>query len=277
MLTVMPLGGEERMVATPNEQVQQQASLFDASSRDYRLSQLLETPLNFCEHQIKFTQAEAQLIHFEAKWITGDEAHSPVTKCGLLSSQMKNVIIKPTLLDRPLVMALKTPLCVPPRSKLSVMCARPLAFEVIATDGEHPLTMWTTTTTRLRSTSYGHITEPMICYYWVSDVSETIPEGNQVLVPIEVCNQSKESVEFKKLTLYRDYLQLYRDHHVFVTNQLQVLISSPTEAYIEYGDTPSADYHDAKLIYESSQRQQGVLRRISRFIGKRGTGIEYGF
>ena len=101
--------------------------------------------------------------------------------------------------------------------------------------------------------------------------------GDEALVPVTVRNQTKHPVELKKVIIYKSFLKLFRGEAQFVTNQVKVLITSKSEAYLEYAHAPPPELGPCELIFDPEHEGELPLLKILRLVSKRGTGIEYGF
>lgn len=249
-------------------------SLFECSKQKRAITDLAREGLCVGDKRLKLTAGE-RLHHYELISLTPEERE---LKSGQISAQLERFELRPTLLDRPLVLALDQPLHVPPRSQCTLNLSRPLAFDVwVSGAEEEPHKLLSSSTRALRLTSYGQITDPMICYHWRSTIDVLKANGDEALVPLMVSNQTKHPVELKKVILYKSFLKLFRAYEQFVTNQVSVLISSKSEAYLEYSERPPERLGPCELIFDPKHEGELAFLKILRLVGKRGTGIEYGF
>ena len=195
---------------------------------------------------------------------------------GFLESKYSHFKIRASLLDRPLVLALEHPLYIPPQSQSYLKLSRPIAFELIAYNADEEFKLLLNPTKALRVTSYGLVTQPMLCYHWLASTSEQPIDGNEALVPMVIQNQSKQVIELRKLTLYKGFLKLYKNDSYFVTNEVNLKLTSKQEGFLEYLDEPPSQYGICELLYEHTGETSTKLLKLLRLVGKRGTGIEYG-
>jgi hypothetical protein len=250
-----------------------QMSLFEASQFTYELKALLDAPLSIGECDILFTRDGGPLTTFEVHSTSNIE--SKYRRFGLKFEQIQCL---PSFLDRPLVLALEYPVYISPRSHLQISLSRPIAFELSAISAnDERLNLCIMPTKNMRLTSYGQVTRPMICYHWRASAVSRPVDGNEALVPIIIYNQTKQVVELKKLTLYKGFLKLFKNDDYFITSQVKVQITSKSEAHLEYLNTPPPLEGDCRLVFESNSDVGPKFLKILRLMGKRGTGIEYGF
>ncbi len=199
------------------------------------------------------------------------------TKVGFFDSALSMIIVRATLLDKPLIVRLKEPIHIAPRSHLNLRVSRPLSVQIIAAHKTSELTLIHRPITPMRLTSYGEITKPMVCYHWTSDPVTHPQSENEALVPLRIENQTKHGVEMKKIVLYRGLLKLFKTHQYLVTNEVKVLITSKSEASMKYMSTPPATEEKAELIFEPKEEGAPRLLRRLRLRSQRGIGVEYGF
>ena len=112
---------------------------------------------HFCQPQVRYTEVNPAIkdqVHKQNQEVTG-----------FLDAKYSHFKVKASLLDRPLVFALERALYVPPLSQIQLSLSRPIAFEMIAHNAQDEFKLLLNPTRRLRLTSYGRVTQPMICYH----------------------------------------------------------------------------------------------------------------
>ena len=112
---------------------------------------------------------------------------------------------------------------------------------MIAHNARDELKLLLSPTRRLRLTSYGRVTQPMICYHWKATTGNLPVDGNEALVPMLIQNQSKQVIELRKLILYKGFLKLFKTDHYFVTNEVKLKMTSKQEGFLEYSDQPQVN------------------------------------
>ena len=229
------------------------------------------TPLTLGERRLSVQLGE-RLHAFELK-----DDGGTLLKCGQFDAKLDHLQLRPTLLDRPLSLGLERPIHVAPGATLKLSLSRPIAFDVVVSNASQELTLLSCATRSLRLTSYGQVTNPMICYHWRSPTDITLAEEDEALVPLLVSNHTKQAVELKKVILYKSFLKLFRAEAQFVTNQVEVMITAKNEAYLEYSERPPQELGTCVLSYDPKHEGELPLLKILRLVGKKGTGIEYGF
>ena len=249
-------------------------SLFSRSLVTYSVAQLSKHPLTVAERTLNIQLGE-RLHMFELSELRGDG--EVVLKCGQFDAKLDRLQLRPTLLDRPLALALERPLHVSSGATIQLSLSRPIAFEVVVSNATQELTLLSCATRALRLTSYGQVTSPMICYHWRSPADVTLAREEEALVPLLVTNHTKHPVELKKVILYKSFLKLFRAEAQFVTNQVQVMITAKSEAYVEYSERPPQALGECVLSFDPKHEGELPLLKILRLVGKKGTGIEYGF
>jgi hypothetical protein len=248
-------------------------SLFEGSQFIYGLKEILDTPFSIGECNILFSHDGGPLTTFEVHSNSGQDS-----KYRRFGVEFDRIQCQPSLLDRPLVLALEHPVYISPRSHLQINLSRPIAFELTAiAANDKSLKLCIMSTKNMRLTSYGQVTRPMICYHWQASTVSRPVDGNEALVPIMIYNQTKQVVELKKLILDKVFLKIFKNEDYFITSQVKVQITSKSEAYLEYLNTPPPLEGDCRLVFESSSDVGPKFLKILRLMGKRGTGIEYGF
>lgn len=247
-------------------------SLFTLNQEYITLEQLIIEPLVLGERKFEVQQG----VSFYPYEFYEMNSQEKLLHRGSIGKQFSKIEVKTTLLDRPLVLALDQPLSVPPKAHCSFNLTRPLAFEIHVLNDHESFKLLSSPIKTMRMTSYGQVINPMLCYYWCSHFDVNSAEGNDALVPLVVYNQTKHAVELKKIILYKSFLKLFRAQTQFITNQVQVFITSKSEAYIEYTNDPPHTLGPYNLIFDPKHEGELPFLKILR-LGKKGTGIEYGF
>ena len=252
--------------------------LLNLVGQQLSMSDIISSPLELASSIISF-ESLAHAFQFSLtpnQTSLNTENVSP-SLAGSFDHRATSISIGATLLNRPLVLNLLTPLMLPPQSQLDITCSRPISLTIHAHLPQSEVLLCQVPTKPMRLTTYGKVTSPMISYYWVSPITTQPIDGNEALMPIKIYNRAKHQVTLRRITIFRDFLKLYQSSSGFVTNSLKLLISSQQEAYVEYGQRPPKGFEDLKLIAESVKTSQNPLGKLFRLMSKRGTGIEYGF
>lgn len=266
------------------------SSLFSQSGEAFSVDSLIASPLQLGELSLRCV-AEGDLISYELSRalsrgereriaLEGEDAGDEELRLaqGLFPTRLSHIQVKATLLDRPLVLSLERPLHLEPGGMFSVHLSRPLALELVACDLHgSSLKLCAAPLKALRLTSYGLVSQPMLCYHWVTQISPESIGRDEARVPLIINNQTKHPVELRKVILYKGYLKLYRSAEGFETNLVTVQITSKSEAQIEYDDDSLGTRGPLELIYESPSAAHPKLLKLLRLVSRRSAGIEYGF
>ena len=249
-------------------------------TQSHLIQDYLNTSLTLFHSTLSFSQDKDQnLTYF---WI-GDQCQ------GSFSRQYTHFKLYPTLLDRPLALSLD-PITLLPGEKHKLYLERPIALELHLFSHKDLLQnrstpsklnrIYTFPITSLKRTTYGHVQNAMLCYFWKSHHLSSPLETQPLLacLPIYLENTTKEKMTFQKLIIYKNYLQLYLFPSQMMTCALHIKLSSPRDAYIQYDYTPPLDLKEDALhvVSQLSQRAPKLFKKF-RLFKRKGTGIEYGF
>ena len=199
---------------------------------------------------------------------------------GRFQRDLTHFNLKPTLLDRPLFLALKTPVTLSPGERRSFILERPIAFEILLHRQERsePLILTSFPSMQLKRTSYGTVDQAMVCYFWESEQVERAQSGCFALVPVEVINQSTSTVQLKKLVIYKNYMKIYVSADTLCTSAIQVKLNNKKEGFINYQSTlPKLLRGQEVTVIEPRPGSRFNILNSFKSFKRRGTGIEHGF
>ena len=120
-----------------------------------RLSDYVDQPLSIGERELCFATD-----HDHVECLLDQEV------IGRFHTRLTHFNLKPALLDRPLFLALKTPVTLSPGERRTFLLERPVSLELRLSHAgsTEPFKIATFPCVRLRRTSYGTVDQAMVCY-----------------------------------------------------------------------------------------------------------------
>ena len=233
------------------------------------LSEYINQPLTIGERELFFAAD-----HDHVECLLDQEV------VGRFHRRLTHFHLKPALLDRPLFLALKTPVTLSPGERRSFLLDRPISLELNLShtgNAEH-FRLLTFPCVLLKRTSYGTVDQAMVCYYWESQECEEARSPYFALVPVEVVNQATSTVQLKKLVIYKNYMKLYATSRQLCTSAIKVKLSNRREGFISYQSAPPdlLSGEDFTTIEPEPDSRFHLINSFRNF-KRRGTGIEHGF
>ena len=199
---------------------------------------------------------------------------------GRFHQSMTHFNLRPAFLDRPLFLALKTPITLAPGERRSFILERPIALDLNLRRDQHPdhLMIASFPCLKLKRTSYGTVDQAMVCYFWESEQVEEAQSECFALVPVIVVNQSTSTLQLKKLVIYKNYMKLYASSELLCTSAIQVKLNNKREGFINYKSTMPLLFQDQTVTVIEPQKGSRfhIINSFKNF-KRRGTGIEHGF
>lgn len=133
--------------------------------------------------------------------------------------------LKPVMPDRAVVVKSGSPLTIPMKSSTRFFIGIPLWLQVTAgKKGE--AVMLEKPVMQLSNTWFGDMESGELCYYLESAVSQSVdfkaPFTGKVICPVQVANQSKESLEMATLRVDVKYLSIFAGRERLWSNGLKV-------------------------------------------------------
>lgn len=134
--------------------------------------------------------------------------------------------ILPVLSDRPLVLRPKTNLTLLPATTYKFYVYLPATFQLFAGGVKEENKIFEYPQKELSSTWFGETTEGELCYALYTSFDTTINEekkgDNFVICPIEISNNSKESLEIKRLAVRGVHLSIYANNELMISNKVKI-------------------------------------------------------
>ena len=238
----------------------------------HRVDEYLNQDLVFLDTTLRFTR-EGSSFYYERNGVLK----------GCFSEENPYFKLAPTLLDRPLVLALESPVVLLPNEQRSLYLERPISLELhlsTSSNQKQSHCIDTFPLVDLKRTAYGKVQNAMVCYHWTSPCYEDWTQAKDLfaVLPLSLDNASKKRITFQKLVIYKNYLQLYLFPSQILTCEVRIKVSSSQDAFIQYDESYPNQIGTVPLhtVTDQEQGSNKFLKRV-RFAKRKGTGIEYGF
>lgn len=140
--------------------------------------------------------------------------------------KIQEVLILPALPDRTLVLKPKTNLSILPSTTFKFYVYLPATFQLFAGSAQAENKIFEHAQENLSSTWFGEPNDGELCYALYSSFDTEINEekkgNNFVICPIEITNNSKESLEVTRLAVRGMHLTIYANHELMISNKVKI-------------------------------------------------------
>ena len=187
-----------------------------------------------------------------------------------LSKSHENIVFRPVMSDRPLVVKTLTPTHIPAGMKAVFYVNIPLCAMIeIKKDSETTeLTSFSSVT--LSDTWFGNNFEGDLCYALktraVRLAEDLKPQPHRALCPIFIANKANETLPLQKICIRAKYLNIYSSDGPFWTNQISVSFHGkgiPSKVY--YESIPPAKLKDPVLICKAPEHyESGFFKTLGQ-------------
>ncbi len=142
----------------------------------------------------------------------------------ILDEKVDTIQLKPQLPDRPLIVRPEMPMCLMPKQSIQFFVGIPLWLAI--TFGKRQELVVEVPSQVLSNSWFGALTEGELCYAMKTTAKlspENLgPNAQRVVYPLEVRNASKEKLNFVRLCLRPQYLNIYQGATRLWTNKGRV-------------------------------------------------------
>jgi hypothetical protein len=142
----------------------------------------------------------------------------------ILDEKIETIQLKPQLPDRPLIVRPDMPMCLMPKQSVQFFVGIPLWLAIFF--GNRQEQVVEIPSQKLSNSWFGPFTEGELCYAMKTTAKlsqeNLTPSAQRVVFPLEVRNASKEKLNFVRLCLRPQYLNIYQGETRLWTNKARV-------------------------------------------------------
>ena len=177
------------------------------------------------------------------------------------SNPHENIIFRPVMPDRPLVVKTLTPTHIPANMKAVFYVNIPLCAMVETRKDFETAQLDSISSVTLSDTWFGNNFEGSLCYALktraVRLVEDIKPQPHRALCPILIENKASVTLPLQKICVHAKCLNIYASENQFWTNQINVkFLGKGIQSKVYYENTPPSELKNPVLICEASERHE---------------------
>ena len=228
---------------------------------------------------LKRSSLEWQLAHeliedeesTEHLWQSLDQEPETITwQKWAFSKPHQNVIFRPVMPDRPLVVKTLTPTYIPAGMDAVFYVNIPLCATVETQKDSETTKLDSISSITLSDTWFGNNFEGDLCYALKTKAvrlpKDTLLQPHRALCPIFIANKANETLPLQKICVHTKYLNIYSSENQFWTNQISVnFLGKGVASKVHYASTPPSELKDPVLIFRASKRyESGFFKTLGQ-------------
>ena len=186
------------------------------------------------------------------------------------SKPHENVVFRPVMSDRPLVVKTLTPTHIPAGMEAVFYVNIPLCAMVETRNDSETTELMSISSVTLSNTWFGNNFEGDLCYALktraVRLAKDAKPQTHRALCPIFIANRAHETLPLQKICIHARYLNIYASESQFWTDRISVSFHGKgIPSKVHYGSAPPSELKDPVLICKAPEHyESGFFKTLGQ-------------
>lgn len=183
----------------------------------------------------------------------------------VLDEKIEQIQLKPQLPDRPIIVRPEMPMCLMPKQSVQFFISVPVWVSIAY--GLKYQQVFEVPTAALSNSWFGPFTEGELCYAVKTSAmlhhTDLLPRANRVVFPLEVRNASREKLNFERLCLRPQFLNIYQGNTRMWTSKARISYRGEEVWSRMVYSSLAPDYDNAKRLLGKAREpvQRGALMK----------------
>jgi hypothetical protein len=181
----------------------------------------------------------------------------------MINDNVDQIHLRPRLPDRPVIVRPEMPMCLMPKQSVQFFVGIPIWLSV-SFGASHPDVI-EIPSLKLSNSWFGSVTEGELCYALKTTAKlrqeDLLPHAHRVVFPLEIRNTSEEKLNFERLCLRVQNLDIYQGSTRMWTNKGRVIYRGAENwSRIVYGrNAPDFDREEKRISTAREPMSRGTL------------------